>query len=366
MSVFLAMEMTRKTKIRITDILDFFSEDREILFRFGVLSFYESECWTDDGYDAQLTLCDPLTSRQYQFFVEARISSVPRVVRSAAQQASDFTATDEKCYPMILVPYLSEKRLQELERDGVSGVDLCGNGVITISEQLTVFRSGNKNLYPESRPMNNPFRGRSAMVGRMLLNKSRWDSLNSLKEGIDMAGTNLSISQISKTVQALQEELIVSKKKGCISLTDPLRLLDELARNWSTSKSVHKKYYKLTKNLPALATSLNQSKLAWSVIGADSLGEYMPFSEQGPIKIAVSSLARAERSLPISSEEIPNFADIALIETTEEGFFFNNKQDKDGIRRADVLQSWLELQNGDARQKEIAGDLKKILLSRLQ
>ena len=44
--------------------------------------------------------------------------------------------------PMLLLPYLKPEQLDELDRLGISGVDLCGNGVITIPGRLKVFRTG--------------------------------------------------------------------------------------------------------------------------------------------------------------------------------------------------------------------------------
>ena len=34
--------------------------------------------------------------------------------------------------PMVVAPYLSDERLQEFERHAISGVDLCGNGVVVV------------------------------------------------------------------------------------------------------------------------------------------------------------------------------------------------------------------------------------------
>jgi len=61
-------------------------------------------------------------------------------------------------------------------------------------------------------------------------------------------------------------------------------------------------------------------------------------------------------------EPVPNFADVQLIETGEAGFYFDNEIDGNGIRWASPLQTWLELNAGDARQQEAGRDLRKQLL----
>lgn len=49
--------------------------------------------------------------------------------------------------PMVVAPYLSDERLQEFERHAISGVDLCGNGVVVVpsprrwQEWRTIFSS---------------------------------------------------------------------------------------------------------------------------------------------------------------------------------------------------------------------------------
>ena len=44
--------------------------------------------------------------------------------------------------PMLFLPFFSERQLQELEREGMSGIDLCGNGVVVVPGMFAVFRSG--------------------------------------------------------------------------------------------------------------------------------------------------------------------------------------------------------------------------------
>ncbi len=47
-----------------------------------------------------------------------------------------------------------------------------------------------------------------------------------------------------------------------------------------------------------------------------------------------------------------------------EGFYFGNEIDGKGDRWASRLQAWLELQSGDARQQDVAKDIRSQILSR--
>src|SRR6266404_2438724 len=133
-----------------------------------------------DRADARLELAWRDELDVFPFVVEAKTQSTPLVVQSAIAQARSMVRGSE--LPMIFVPYLSPERLAELEQAGVSGVDLCGNGVIIVPGRLSVMRTGQANRYRESRPLNNPYRGRSAMVARMFMMRPQWPSLKELLE----------------------------------------------------------------------------------------------------------------------------------------------------------------------------------------
>ena len=74
------------------------------------------------------------------------------------------------------------------------------------------------------------------------------------------------------------------------------------------------------------------------------------------------NLKLAETLLSLTSESVPSFADIVLIEMQDDAAFFANEQDKDGVRYAGRIQTWLELNAGDARQRETAKDLYQSII----
>jgi hypothetical protein len=65
----------------------------------------------------------------------------------------------------------------------------------------------------------------------------------------------------------------------------------------------------------------------------------------------------SEPTYRLTPESVPSFADIVLIETQDDAAFFANEQDEDGVRYASRIQTWLELNASDARQRETAKDL---------
>lgn len=314
--------------------------------------------------NARVELAFPGEAEGYRFAVEVKARGTPQSVQLAMLQAR--AAAQEGEWPMIQVPFLSPEKLSELEREKVSGVDLCGNGVVMVPGRLCVMRSGSPNRYPDSRPLNNPYRGRSAMVGRMLLQRPHWASLTALTVAIQTAGAELSLPQASKAVQALSEELVVTRSGGAISLSDPLLLIDKLGSEWRKPRQQVKEALRLPVGTDWARRLSSDPLLKWAVTGESSVTRYAMFSQGGPRRIAVSNLALAMTLLDGVTEPVRTFADVELVETDEPGYFFDTELDEHGIRWTSRLQTWLELQCGDARQQEAAKDVRGQMLTKAQ
>ena len=314
--------------------------------------------------DARLVLALPETSESYTFILEAKSRSAPQLVQNAVTQAKGACGPGE--LPMIQVPYLSPERIEELEKEGISAIDLCGNGVVIVPGKVYVSRSGQPNLFPETRPLNNPYRGRSAMVARMLLQQPEWSSLSSLAEDIAKFGAKLSLAQVSKTVQALEEDMILTKESGNIRLQNALLLLDKLGAAWKEPKSKAKQALRLPPGKSFALVFSNSEQLKWALTGSSSVTRYTMFAQAGPRRIAVNSLPLALELLGVSDPVPANYADVELMETEEEGYFFANQIDEDGMRWASLLQTWLELQSGDGRQQDAASELRLRILNQIK
>lgn len=316
--------------------------------------------------DARVVLSLRNDPQEFRFAVESKSRSTPETIRSAIQQVR-LAAVGGDVLPLVQVPYLSPERLKELEAEQVSGVDLCGNGIIIVPNRLYVSRSGNPNAYPDSRPLSNPYRGKSALVARLLLKTPRWSSLSGLADSIAANGDLLSLSQVSKAIQALKDDLIVNKNGAVISLIDSMQLLDRLGREWRNATRQNWYPVRIPSdinwiNALSAGQNLHSQKLHWAVTGESSVGRYTTFVQGGPTIVAVSNADKATKMLNAKQETVPSFADLVFVETNAAGYYFDNEVDEDGTRWASRLQTWLELQSGDARQKEAAMDLRVQLL----
>ena len=66
-----------------------------------------------------------------KFAVECKSLSTPKAFQDGLNLLK--TSSLPKGYqPLLFLPFLSERQLQELEGEGISGIDLCGNGVVVV------------------------------------------------------------------------------------------------------------------------------------------------------------------------------------------------------------------------------------------
>ncbi len=375
--------MNEKTQIAEASMLSRLKTGEVLLAPLGIRSFQALDSRTEKA-DARIELTLGGGSEVFRFVVESKSRGTPQAIMLAVAQAR--AARREGEWPMIQVPYLSPERILELEKELVSGVDLCGNGVVIVPGRLCVVRVGEPNQYRDSRPLSNPYRGRSSLVARMLIKRPHWPTLSELAAAITAAGGELSLPQVSKAVQALAEDLIVVKDAGAIRLQDPLRLLDQLGSEWRQIRQSWHRSATAERSIRAQTPAPSHTRqwlrlsagtdwaralsampaLSWAVTGESSVSRYAMLAQGGPRRVAVSDVALAAAQLGGTPEHVPSFADIELIQTNEAGFFFAPETDEQGIRWAGKLQTWLELQAGDARQQEAARDIREQILHDVQ
>jgi hypothetical protein len=142
---------------------------------------------------------------------------------------------------MLFMPFLSERQLQELEREGLSGIDLCGNGVVVVPDGLAVFRSGGKNRFPSSALIKNSYRKNSSMVGKIFLLFAGYEAVREIRTKINQRNLlvtrwdkkPMSLSTVSKALKTLEDDLIITRE-GAIHLLQPDKLLEKLRENYET------------------------------------------------------------------------------------------------------------------------------------
>src|SRR6185436_16199367 len=133
---------------------------------------------------ADLLLALEWQNQRRRFVVEFKGQSAPSYLAGAIEQVRAYAAAKPDLLPLVIVPYLGPRSLERLIAAGISGLDLCGNGVINIPGEWFVFRTGEKNRFPSSLPIKNIYRGASSIVARVFLLQPSYQSVNETRDEI--------------------------------------------------------------------------------------------------------------------------------------------------------------------------------------
>jgi len=303
--------------------------------------------------------------RRFRFATELRSLSTPKAIDTAVERAKT-AARQLKLFPLIVTPYLSEDQLQRLEKESVSGLDLCGNGIFIVPGELLVYRTGRPNKFPRNTPIRNVFRGSSSIIARSFLLQPEYASAQHLRNAIEDRGSAATLPTISKVCKTLAEELIIERERNGrairLRLLQAEKLLDALASNYR-SPDVQNRYVgkvnltdqELTKKLRAWEGTTNEQIVR---TGSASTGRYATMAREPVAAFYCTNVSTLVDDLGQDVSETDRFANIEFIETSDTAVYFDGRQDL----AASPIQCFLELSTGDKRERETAQQLRKLLL----
>jgi hypothetical protein len=304
---------------------------------------------------------------QLLFAVEVKRYGSDKSVMQAANNAQ-YYAECLNMSPLVVVPWLSEDQLLSLEKRRISGVDLCGNGVL-VAPGLSVFRSGSRNKFPASRPLKRVYDGTSALVARVFLLKPEYKSVSEIREEVLARGGNITLSTVSKVLKQLDEDVIVSKSKDGIKLLQADKLLDRLRTNYQAPKITDVIRCKIdaagdVSKLVTKAAKQANSKLVLS--GTSSVDYYATMGRE-PLDTYFCTIIPLKQleGLGAKIDTASRFPNVEFQVTTEEYVYFDARKDKSGLLIASPIQTYLELATSDKRGQEIAQQVEKDLLTDL-
>ncbi len=317
------------------------------------------------------------------FAIECKRLGTPKEFAGAVLQIQSWSLPDG-IFPMLLLPYLKPEQLDELEQLGISGVDLCGNGVISIPGRLKVFRTGQPNRFKSSATIKNVYRGKTSLVARIFAEQSSFPSLQSLREAIierDLLAASgltkpIGLSTVSKALKTLEQDLIVARKDdGTIRLLQRNQLLDNLQRNDEPLEAQETIKLKVKTNALWEWVGFYTNALSGLAVlnGLSSTSKYAVMQRAeiyqlytpDPIALAKRMTGRGGASEVPPNEnpakETDRFENVVLVKTKRPIDYFDVRTDQP-LRWASPLQTWLELMRGDKRDRETADQVRELLL----
>ena len=305
-----------------------------------------------------------------RFAVECKALSTPKFFQNSINYLKSLPLP-KNVFPMLIMPFLSEQQLKELEMVGISGIDLCGNCVVVSPGTFSVFRSGGKNRFPSSAAIKNIYRKNSSMVGRGFFVYSDFQTVQDIRATINQRNLlvnrwnkkPMSLSTVSKVLKTMVEDLIITRTET-IRLLQPDKLLEKLSENYNPPTVKERIRLKIPENnksiLKLLSEQSQQFELPLIASGTSSVTRYTVMQRGDLLTVYCPKVEMLLKRLPGSrSDRFPN---LELLETEDETVYFDARQE-DGFWWASPLQVYMELMVGDKRDQETAEQLKALILN---
>ena len=313
------------------------------------------------GADAYLTLI--WEGDRVPFVAEFKNARDLRTLQYAVGQARRW-ANDTKRAPLVVVPYLTDDRLSFLRSEGMSGIDLSGNGWVQVPGRWSWFQRGFPNRFPAARRTRAPYRGKSALVGRVLLARPRFGSISAVREEIQRREGSLSLGQVSKVLAALEDDLIVRKGDDGVRLIQPERLLDSLVDGYRRPDAIQEVSLKAELGPDLFATLMSKARAAKARIAGYEPARYVIAPEPGE-RVLVYVEPRGFSSVGDIPQVEPSrrFANLTIRAMKEQLVFFDTEEES-GFRWCSPLETYLQLMQGGKREQETAAQLREQILNK--
>lgn len=292
-------------------------------------------------------------------------SSSDRVVGEAMRE-SCFAAKQLSVHPLVIVPWLSDEQLKLLEREAVSGLDLCGNGVIVIPEKILVLRSGKPNSYRDTRMVRNVYEGTSSLVARAFLLRPTYDSVAAVVQEIQARSGNITQPTVSKALKQLEADVVIWREVGLLKLLQGEKLLERLATNFKLPRQLGVLTGKLAGEPEEVAGLLSAAAKKCGakivVTGACSVNQYSTMARESMVEFYSSmDVAKLSAALGPELDASSRFPNFRVIYTDDQTVFFDARLEQ-GRLFASPLQCYLELVKGDKREVETALRVRTTIL----
>ncbi len=339
----------------------------------------------NDELDAILVVT--AEEQTFEFAAEFKSRNTPRIFEEALNVIQK-AAQRRQMLPMLVVPYLRENQLDELQQRKLSGIDLSGNGVLTVPGKLLVYRTGSPNKFPDSAPTKYAYRGATSLVAREFLCKTAFQSLADIEKDISIRGGRVVLSTISKALKRLESDLIVDRTPTGLRLRQPDKLLEKLAESYADPKTTKNATFAIKRpplttkgsqlaardlNLTAksspssLSTLLSEGtrQTTLALTGRSSIENYAVMGRQEWPVLYTTNIDRLIRTWGEKVEETSRFIDFELRETDDPTVYFDIRM-KENLPYASPIQVFMECSSGDKRERETALQVKDLILRELR
>ncbi|NBT36395.1 MAG: hypothetical protein EBT03_12820 [Betaproteobacteria bacterium] len=258
---------------------------------------------------------------------------------------------------MIVAPYFSREKLDQLLEAGISAIDFSGNAVIDVPGKFLFYKTGNPNKYPDSTPIRSAYRGDGSLVARVLLLEREFQAVGAVREAIRSRGGALTLGMISKVLQRLEADLAIERpSRNAVRVLQPERLLAGLLEAYRPPRMQATWMGKVSLPVDSLLARLQEIAGDGDVVrtGEASAVEYASWAAE-PVITCYCRTRPSELLARLGAEakETLAFANLRLLQTDDQLVYFDARPNL----AASPIQAFLEMASGDKRQKEVAGQI---------
>lgn len=359
--------MKNKNMLSETQILDMIESGD---FKFPPLQFdlLKKEV-REKGWTCDAILEASWEDQSFRFAAEVKRYSSDKSVADAMLQARR-SGDKLSALPMVITPWLSEDQLETLQAESVSGIDLSGNGVVVIPGKILIVRSGKPNAYPDTRAVKNVYEGTSSLVARVFLVRPIYSSVNEIVEEIQKRSGSITQPTVSKALKQLEADVTIWRERGEIRLLQADKLLERLVRDWklparieTVSGKINAHYDKVTDVISAAA---KKARAELVMTGSCSVGRYGTMARQELVEfycdVDPGKIVKAIGTKANTSSRFPNFR---LIKVDDPTVYFDRRM-KIRTPVSSPVQCYLELMQGDKREKETAFQVKNTIIREIE
>ena len=315
----------------------------------------------DGGGDALVDVA--WRGRSCRFVAELRRDAKPLTLKMAIEQVRQYASKAGRARPMIIAPYFSREKLDQLLGAGISAIDFCGNAAVEVPGEFLFYKTGNPNQYPDSSPIRSAYRGDGSLVARVLLLERQFQAVGEILEGIRSRGGSLTLSMVSKVLKRLEADLTIERpNRNAVRVIQPERLLEGLLDAYQPPRTLNTWMGKVTLPIDELLARLQGIASDGGLVrtGEGSAVEYAAWAGEPLIACycRATPTTLLER-LGAEFKETRAFANLRLIQTDNQLVYFDARPNL----VASPIQAWLEMASGDKRQKEVAGQIRNAILN---
>ena len=319
-------------------------------------------------YQIDLRIALSRGSVNYALIIEVKPNGAPRFVRSAIYQLRDYVAhvdpsnqadADQRLIPMLVSPYLSPESRAICIDHNVAYLDLFGNAHLAF-DSVYIDRAVADKPKTENRVLRSIFNPKAAAILRVMLrDPDRAWRVTDLAEK-----ANASLGHVSNVRKALLEREWIEKQANGVVLVQPDALLKAWRENYRRPVGhritgythLHGKQFdeQLSRVLnpypqrPRPIYSLHSAAQWFAPFGRD--GTYTFYAD----KSGAQFLQEALRLAPV-----PKGANVVLLIPNDESLFDDSIEPAPGIFCTSPIITYLDLWNGNDRDREAAEYIAK-------